>query len=156
MACVYRPCYFAVLKMINLRVSYFGVSVYPSMNPSRVQLRRSSSMTRLSPTPKYSLSIGVVGTIAVLGSYRQWNICFKRTVKALRASGPRSQFLNNITNPQGTACVYRPCYFAVLKMINLCMSYFGVSVYPSMNPSRVQLRRSSSMTRLSHLPRSTR
>ena len=33
------------------------------------------------------------------------------------------------------------------------MSYFGVSVYPTMNPSRVQLRRSPSLAHSSHIPR---
>ena len=35
------------------------------------------------------------------------------------------------------------------------MSYFRVGVYPSMNPSRVQLRRSPSLAHSSHIPRST-
>ena len=65
-ACVYRPCYFAVLKMINLRVSYFGVSVHPSMNPSRVQLRRFAIPGSLiTLTPKHVLTICRVCPVAV-------------------------------------------------------------------------------------------
>src|SRR5690554_976329 len=36
------------------------------------------------------------------------------------------------------------------------LAYFEESVHPSMNPSRVQLRRSPSMAHSPHLPRSTR
>jgi len=57
---------------------------------------------------------------------------------------------------QDTASTYRPCYFALLKTPTLCMPYFEVSVYPSRNPSRVQLRRSPSLARSPHPPQSTR
>ena len=46
-------------------MAHFKAAVYPSMNPSRVQLRRFAIHGSLTTaTPKYSLIICIVGTLA--------------------------------------------------------------------------------------------
>src|SRR5690554_2027778 len=51
----------------RLRVSYSGIAVNPSMNPSRVQLRRYAIHGSLTTTtPKYSLIMCIAGTITAL------------------------------------------------------------------------------------------
>ena len=56
----------SIITLLDLRMTCFGVSVYPSMNPSRVQLRRFAILGSLiTAIPKYSLIFCIACTRAV-------------------------------------------------------------------------------------------
>jgi len=128
-------------------MTYFRADVNPSMSPSRAQLRRSPSRAR-SPHPPWSTrwsSVGFAllqfqsvahnGMFALIESYYalkvnitgQWVSCSYHDQRSQGWRSPESgqdDPLREKRYEQGTPCAYRPCYFAVLKTLSLCIPYF--------------------------------